>query len=75
MKALKIVNVLMFIAVLVTAIGMLLYKIPGKLQYSESMADLHTTAGIIFFILAVLHIVLNWRWIKSQIFGVRTGKR
>ncbi|MDD4667082.1 MAG: DUF4405 domain-containing protein [Candidatus Cloacimonetes bacterium] len=74
MKALKFFNILLFIAVLITAVAMLLYKLPGKLQYSEQMGNLHTWAGLSFFILAIIHIILNWRWIKSQILGIKSKK-
>lgn len=70
-KLLKIVNPLMFLAFLTNQIAMLLYKIPGKLQYSEQMTSLHTIAGMIFLVLVICHIILNWRWIKTQIFGIR----
>lgn len=70
-KLLKIVNPLMFLAFLTNQIAMLLYKIPGKLQYSELMTALHTIAGMIFLVLVICYIILNWRWIKTQIFGIR----
>lgn len=75
-KMLKIINPLLFVAVLITAIGMLMYKLPGKYQYSELMVNIHTYAGIAFFVLAIIHISLNWKWIKSQIFGIHpAGKK
>jgi uncharacterized membrane protein YozB (DUF420 family) len=70
-KLLKIVNPIMAIAFLTNQIAMLLYKIPGKLQYTEQMTSLHTWAGLVFLCLAICHIILNWRWIKTQIFGIK----
>jgi hypothetical protein len=67
-KLLKIVNPLLFVAFLTNQVAMLLYKVPGPLQYSEQMTNLHTWAGLGFLVLAIVHITLNWRWIKSQIF-------
>ncbi len=75
MKYLRLVNILLFLAALLTAIGIALYALPTELQYSETMADLHRIAGLSFFILAIIHITLNWSWIRSQILGKKKGKK
>ncbi len=67
-KILRILNPILFICFLVTAIGMLLYKLPGRYQYSEEMVNLHTWFGTAFFVLAILHLYLNWAWIRMNIF-------
>lgn len=72
-KLLKIVNPLLFLTFLVNQVAMLLYKVPGSLQYSEHMTKLHTWAGLGFLGLAIIHISLNWRWIKTQIFKRRNS--
>ena len=75
-KILKILNPLLFIALLVTIVAMVLYKVPGRYQYdSDSVGKIHEIAGIVFFILALLHIYLNWQWIKSQVFGIKPKKK
>jgi len=60
---LKIVNVLMallFVNMAVTGV------------FSGAIGDLvglvHVKAGYLFIALAVLHIILNWTWIKSTFF-------
>ena len=65
-KALKILNPLLFTAFLVVAVSMLIYKLgPGD----EIVGKVHEVSGIIFFLLAIAHIILNRTWIMSQIFG------
>jgi hypothetical protein len=74
-KILRIINPLMFVAIACNQIAMLLYKTPGTLQYTESMINLHAWAGRSFVLLAIIHIILNWAWIKSQIFGIKKKKK
>ncbi len=74
-KILKVLNPLLFICFLVTLTSMLLYKLPGRFQYSELAVDLHTWFGIAFFILAILHIYLNWSWIRLNILGRKTTRK
>ena len=70
-KLLKVLNPLLFIAFIAVVVAVALYKLPGELQGTEQMGELHELAGIAFFALAFLHIILNWKWIKSQIFGIK----
>lgn len=69
-KALKFINPILFILLLTVFVSMLLYKLgPDHLKYSESMSELHTFAGVLFFIVGIIHIYLNWSWIKSNLIG------
>ncbi len=73
LKLLKILNPLLFIAFLTALSAVIIYKyalIP-ILHESYTVYLIHETAGIIFFLLAILHLILNWNWVKSQIFGIR----
>jgi uncharacterized BrkB/YihY/UPF0761 family membrane protein len=74
LKLLKILNPILFIAFLTVAISMLLYRLPGRFNYDEIVGQIHALSGAIFFILAILHIILNFKWIKSQIFGIKAKK-
>ncbi len=73
MRYLRLVNILLFLAALLNATGMALYSIPTALQHSEAMLNLHRVAGLVFFVLAIIHITLNWAWIRSQILGMKKG--
>ena len=33
--------------------------------WSQEMSRLHRAAGMVFVVLAFLHIALNWSWIKN----------
>lgn len=69
-KALKIINPILFALLLTVFLSMILYKFgPAHLKYSESMSDLHTYAGAMFFIVGIIHIYLNWFWIKTNLIG------
>lgn len=72
-KLLKLLNPVMFLAFLTAAVGVVLLKYPiiPSLQGSEIIYNVHVIAGQIFIVLGILHLVLNWSWIKSQIFGIK----
>ena len=77
LKLLKVLNPIMALAFLGAAIGIILLKYPiiPSLQGNEVLYKMHIIAGQIFIILVVLHIILNWSWIKSQIFGIKPAKK
>jgi cytochrome b561 len=65
---LKIINILLFIAFLGAAVGIILYQFgPESMRGSETVYQIHATSGIAFLILAVVHIVMNWKWIRNNI--------
>ncbi len=68
-KLLVPVNILLFISVLfqsVSGLIMLFFSIEP-----EWMDSVHSYNGLAMAILVVLHIILNWTWIKTQIFGIK----
>nr|MDK2851411.1 hypothetical protein [Candidatus Cloacimonadota bacterium] len=74
-KTLRITIPLMFIAILINQIAIYLYEIFGKSQNNETLTEIHAFAGLCFIILAVIHLILNWSWVKSQIFGIKKSKK
>ncbi len=61
LKLLKIVNAVLGISFLMQAISvvfMILEKAPGW------MYKLHTINGMVFIVLVMIHIILNWAWIR-----------
>lgn len=69
LKILKIVNVFMLILFFVIIISVLFYKfIPSQIQGEPILYEIHEIAGIVFFINTIFHIILNWNWLKKQIF-------
>lgn len=70
-KILKILNPILLIAFLVVSVSMIIYRIPGALQGDEIVGKIHALSGTLFILLAILHISLNWKWIKTQILGIK----
>ena len=68
-KALKVVNIFMVLAFLVTALSLVFYKmIPSAIQGDEFLGEIHELAGTIFIIVGFIHLILNYGWIKSMYF-------
>jgi len=76
LRYLKILNPILALFFFVTIKTVLLYKFSPieTLQGSEMLYKIHEIAGIIFFLLAILHLFLNWNWVKTQIFGIKPQK-
>ena len=79
-KLLKILNPIMALDLLIAIKAVLIYKYSfiEAWRGSEMVYEIHEIAGMIFFVLAIFHIILNWNWIRSQIFGIKpkqTGKK
>lgn len=67
--ALKIVNVFLFFAFITSAVSMILYRWgPEALRGTEIAYEIHGTAGIVFFVLATIHFLLNFKWIVQSYF-------
>jgi hypothetical protein len=72
-KILKVINPIMalvFLTVATCAIIMTLHLFPQDITWGKIL-PIHKAAGKAFIFLAVCHIILNWNWIKSQIFGIK----
>lgn len=68
-KALKVVNIFLVLAFLITALSLIFYKmIPSAIQGEEYLYEMHELAGTIFIIVGLIHLILNFSWIKSMYF-------
>jgi len=66
-KALIIVNSVLFAAACVQAAsGLALIWADVRILYS-----IHRYNGIIFSVMIVIHLALNWRWVKSFVLPIR----
>jgi len=75
-KILKIVNMFLFIAFLFTMLSIIIYKIiPSPLQGDETIGMIHGYSGIFFFFIGLIHLVLNWQWVKTQYFNKKGVKK
>lgn len=68
---LKVSNILLFISMVIqVATGVILFfdlfVMRGKLFIF--FVSLHKYNGVVFTILMIEHLTLNWGWIKSQLF-------
>jgi hypothetical protein len=72
LKLLKILNPILVTAFLAAALAIVFLKyihlafLPGNVIYT-----IHILAGKIFIVLAICHIILNWKWIKLNILGIK----
>jgi hypothetical protein len=73
LKILKIINPIMVLAFLVAAAAIVIKSMhlnpatfdPGVVY------NVHVIAGRIFILLAIIHIILNWNWIKLHMLGIK----
>ena len=68
-SALKIVNIFLLVFFLLAAVSMILYRWgPSNLQGTMSLYTLHSYSGIFFFLVGIIHLLLNGTWIKNTYF-------
>lgn len=66
---LKVVNVFLALSFVLTAIpGFIKAVMPDLIPY-DKFSTLHPIFGISMIVCAVLHIILNWNWIKANFGG------
>jgi len=66
---LRFLNAVLFSAFLASALSMIFYRWgPRSTRGMEWVYNIHEIAGIVFFILALGHIVMNWGWIRASFF-------
>lgn len=61
-KILKILNPILFLTVIFTLLGLLGYKTTE----TDLWYKLHIISGTLFFLAAILHLILNWGWVKAS---------
>lgn len=69
--ALKILNPLLLLAFIGVA-GAALGRRAGLVD-TDLFRMVHPNAGFAFISLAILHLVLNWSWVKAAFLGKRPG--
>lgn len=76
MKLLKIINPLLGLAFLGALVGIILYLFgPEPMLGSMTAYNIHQYGGTAFFILGLLHIILNRKWIKAAYFTRKKEKK
>lgn len=64
-KLFKMVNIALLISAAIQIVTSIL--IFSGILRSEAVVEVHEYNGIIFIVLVLIHVYLNWGWIKSQI--------
>lgn len=74
---LKILNPIMAFVFLTAALSVILYnyRLIDAFWQSNTLYKLHIITGQLFIVLAIIHLILNWNWIKSQVLGIRPKKK
>ena len=72
-KLLKILNPILALTFLAAAIAIALLRTNAisSSEVNNIVYKFHEIGGQIFILLVILHIILNWNWVKSQIFGIK----
>ena len=66
---LKIINPMLALLVLLQAVtGFNAERIEG-----ETFEALHVGGGLLLILLSIIHVVLNWEWIRANYFGSPRG--
>jgi hypothetical protein len=73
MLLLKIVNPLLGLSFLVQAItGIMLTRSIG-ISFIDKTAHIHEANGTVFLLLVIIHLTLNWSWVKATFFKKSTA--
>ncbi len=68
-RVLKIVNLILALSFILTAVpGLIKVIFPDIIPYSV-FYTFHTIFGIVMLVFAILHIILNWSWIRVNFGG------
>lgn len=66
---LKITNIFLALTFFMTASGGVITAIFPNAIPADKFVLLHPKFGIAFVIFAIIHVVLNWSWIKTSFFA------
>lgn len=61
-KILKILNILLLLSFIIQTLNAILIDYIGR----EIFHKIHPINGFIMIFLAIIHIILNWGWIKNS---------
>jgi hypothetical protein len=72
LKLLKILNPILALGFLAAAFGIIFlnYIHLGFLP-ENIMFKIHVTGGLTVLIIGIIHLTLNWKWVKMNIFGIK----
>lgn len=68
-KLLKVINPIMFILVVLQLVSAILMEATGD----SVVKEIHEINGFLLVILVIVHLRLNWNWVKANFFKSRKG--
>lgn len=74
-KLLKVVNPILFIIMFIQAVSGLGQRYATSQDLFVFFRRLHGPNGMLLIILVIIHIYLNWGWIKLNVFKARPKKK
>jgi hypothetical protein len=73
-KALKVLNIFMIFLFIFSALSVIIYRwIPSPLSGDENLYYIHIYGGTIFIFAGIIHLILNWSWIKMNYLKRKKG--
>ncbi len=69
-KVLKIINPILAILVLYQVITGSMHEVIPK----ESFEAVHVSGGVALVVFVIIHLLLNWNWVRASFFGSRNKK-
>jgi hypothetical protein len=73
-KALKIINPLLMISLFIQiiAVGLLFAEVGEDTQLGFTIFLAHKFNGIALVLIGLIHLILNWNWVKSMFKGAKS---
>jgi len=65
----KIANPLLFLAFITQAVTGILFK-AGTMKF-DTFRLVHPRVGYAVVVLGLIHLIVNWQWVKTALFGIR----
>ena len=65
---LRVINPMLFISLTVQAVTGLIMFFDLKVPHLKMIYKMHEHNGLLFAVLAVTHITLNWGWVRANYF-------
>lgn len=62
---LKLINIIIAVLILNQAISAILRGLIGR----DAFEVLHEGGGVLLLIGVIIHVILNWGWVRMQFFG------
>lgn len=66
MRLLKTINLLLFISFLMQGVSSIIIFFRIKVPHTRAVFEFHEYNGLALVTLALIHITLNWGWIKAN---------